>query len=85
MKKVNFRTLDDVVHGRGRVFTGNVKNPAATVGSIASRIAAKAGLAGGFEIVEAKSGKTISPDVQLKDIPDNAELALAPEFTPACS
>lgn len=75
-KTITFKTLD------GRAFTGAVKNPAATLGSVASRIAAKAGLAGSFETVD-KNGVTLDPNLTLADLPQGEEVTLASELTPA--
>ena len=77
-QKLTFKTVD------GRAFTGIVRNPEATLGSVAGRLAAtKAGLAGTFEIVN-QAGITMDPNIKLADLPDTAdELTLASELTPA--
>jgi len=75
-KTISFRTLD------GRVFKGNILNPAATLGATASRVAAKAGMAGSFETLDEK-GVTLDPNMTLADLPQGAEVTLASELTPA--
>ena len=74
-QSLTFRTVG------GRSFTGTVKNPSASVGSVASRLAARAGLAGTFELVDNK-GLTLDPSTRLEDLPDS-EITLASELTPA--
>ena len=74
-QSLTFRTVG------GRSFTGTVKNPAATVGSVAGRLAARAGLAGTFELVNTQ-GITLDPSTRLEDLPEG-EITLASELTPA--
>jgi hypothetical protein len=65
----------------GRTITGQVKNPQATLGAVAGRLAARHGLAGTFELVN-KDGVTLDPNTQLESLPDE-EVTLASELTPA--
>ena len=74
-KMLVFKTLD------GRRLKGTVKNPQATLGAVASRLAAKAGLAGTFEMVD-KNGLTLDPNIKLADVQTD-EITLASELTPA--
>ena len=60
-KTLTFQTLD------GRQFKGTVKNPQATLGAVASRLAARVGLAGSFEMVD-KNGLTLDPNIKLADV-----------------
>ena len=76
MKTLTFRTLG------GKTFSGKVKSPGATVGSVASRLAAKAGLAGTFELVN-EEGVTLDPNTKLEDLPDGETITMASELTPA--
>ena len=76
MKTLKFRTLG------GRTFTGAVKNPSAKLGTVASRLAARAGLSGTFELVN-RRGVTLNPDTELKNLPENEEVIMASELTPA--
>ena len=75
-KVLTFRTLD------GRAYTGAVKNGAAKLGSVASRLATRAGLSGTFELVD-KEGVSLDPNTPLEDLPDGEEIAIASELTPA--
>jgi hypothetical protein len=72
---IRFRTLN------GRTFRGAVKKPSARLGPVAARIAARAGLAGTFEMV-GKNGATLDPCTELKDLPDE-EITLVSELSPA--
>lgn len=74
MKTLNFKTLD------GRSFTGAVKNPSATVGSVASHLAHRAGLTN-CELIDAKTNVTIDPNTRLEDLPE--EIVMSPALTPA--
>ena len=73
--RIRFRTLN------GKRFQGAVKKPSARLGPVAARIAARAGLAGTFEMV-AKDGATLDPGTELKDLPDE-EITLVSELGPA--
>jgi len=73
--RIRFRTLS------GRKFQGVVKQPSACLGPVAAKIAARAGLAGTFEMV-AKNGATLDPRTELKDLPDE-EITLVSELGPA--
>ena len=75
-KRLTFRLVD------GRGFTGEVKNPSATLGQVARRFAARAGLAGSFEMVNDK-GVTLDPDMTLADLPDGEVITMPSELTPA--
>ncbi len=76
MKTLTFKTLD------GRTFSGEVKNGAAKLGSVASRLASRAGLSGTFELVD-HEGVSLDPNTPLDDLPDGEEIAIASELTPA--
>jgi len=76
MKSLTFKTLD------GRTFSGEVKNGAARLGSVASRLASRAGLSGTFELVD-REGVSLDPNLPLDDLPDGEEIAIASELTPA--
>jgi len=76
MKSLTFKTLD------GRTFSGEVKNGAARLGSVASRLAGRAGLSGTFELVD-REGVSLDPNLPLDDLPDGEEIAIASELTPA--
>jgi len=76
MQTLHLKTLN------GRRFRAAVKKPSARLGNVAARIAARAGLSGSFEMVS-KSGATLDPNTELKDIPDDEEITLASELTPA--
>jgi hypothetical protein len=76
LKTLTFKTLD------GRTYTGAVKNGAAKLGSVASRLATRAGLSGTFELVD-KEGVSLDPNTSLEDLPDGEEIAIASELTPA--
>jgi hypothetical protein len=75
MHTLHLKTLN------GRRFRAIVKNPCARLGNVAARIAARAGLAGTFEMI-AKNGATLDPNTELKDL-DDEEITLASELTPA--
>ncbi|MBN2564805.1 MAG: hypothetical protein JXB46_03760 [Candidatus Eisenbacteria bacterium] len=77
-KTLTLRTLD------GRTFSGNIKNPAATLGSVAARVAELAGLAGAYETVDPKTGLALDPNTTLADLPEG-ELVVASDLTPARS
>ena len=89
MKKTNAATESTAAAGRQLTFrvlgrepvTGTVKNPDATLGKVAAKVAAKLGIAGAFECVNAKQ-ETISPQTRLVDLPDE-EITLASDLTPA--
>ena len=76
MKTLTFRTLG------GRAMTGAVKNPQATVGDVAGRLAAQMGLAGTFELID-KQGATLDPHTPLENLPENEDVTLASELTTA--
>lgn len=80
MKKMD--TLKFRIPGRADPLVGVVKNPGATLGSIASKVASKMGLAGTFEMLTPDS-KPLSPDTPLADLPADQEITLAAELTPA--
>jgi hypothetical protein len=73
--RIRFRTLS------GKCFQGAIKKPSARLGRVAAKIAARAGLAGTFEMV-AKNGATLDPRMELKDLPDE-EITLVSELGPA--
>jgi len=75
-KTLKFRTPS------GEHIAGRVKNPDATLGTTAARIAARLGIAGTFECIGADN-HVISPETRLADLPDEAEITLAAELTPA--
>lgn len=75
------KTLSFKVMGR-EPLSGVVRNPNATIGSVAPRIAERLGIAGTFEVLDGK-GQTLSPLTRLADLPDKEELTLASELTPA--
>jgi len=75
--EVVLRTLD------GRRYRGIAKNTSASIGSIASRLAAThAGIAGTFQILD-KNGIALDPNTTLANLPEAEELTLASELTPA--
>jgi len=76
------QTLSFRVLGREPV-SGKVKNPHATLGKVAAKVASKMGLAGSYEAVN-KKGEVLSPDTRLVDLPDE-EITLASELTPAAA
>jgi hypothetical protein len=76
MQTLQFRTLD------GRCYRGTVKKPSARLGSVAAKIAARAGLAGTFEMIR-PSGATLDPNTELKDLPQEEDITLVSELTPA--
>jgi hypothetical protein len=76
------KTLTFRVPGRSKPLTGVVKNPKATLGAIASKVAAKMGLAGTFEMLT-ESNDVLSPETPLADLPQDQAITLAAEFTPA--
>ena len=76
MKTLTFKTLD------GRSFKGQGKNGEATLGAIAGKVAARAGLAGTFELIDERNPDVVlDPDVKLDDLPST--VVMAPELTPA--
>jgi hypothetical protein len=75
-KTLSFKTV------QGEPISGIIKNPEATIGSLAPKIAQRLGIAGTFEVLDASS-QTLSPQTRLADLPDGAELTLASELTPA--
>jgi hypothetical protein len=77
------KTLSFKVMGR-EPLSGVVRNPEATIGSVAPKIAERLGIAGTFEVLDAK-GQTVNPSMKLADLPDKEELTLASELTPASS
>ena len=78
MKTITFRSLD------GRLFPARVKNGQAKLGNVASRLAARAaGYAGAVELISTKTGETLTPDTKLEDLPDESEITMAPDLTPA--
>jgi hypothetical protein len=81
MENAASRTLSFKVMGR-EPLSGVVRNPDATIGSVAPKIAERLGIAGTFEVLDAK-GQTLSPSTRLADLPDKEELTLASELTPA--
>jgi len=80
--KTKPKTLTFRVPGRRKPLTGVVKNPNATLGSVASKVASKMGLAGTFEMLT-QANETLSPETPLQDLPDDQEITLAAELTPA--
>ena len=76
MQTLQFKTLE------GRSFRGVVKKPTARLGSVAAKIATRAGMAGAFEMVSA-SGATLDPNTELKDLPQDEDITLVSELTPA--
>lgn len=76
VKTLRFRTPS------GDQVVGRVKNPDATLGTTAARLAARLGIAGSFECV-GPDNQVIAPDTRLADLPDEAEITLASELTPA--
>jgi hypothetical protein len=75
-QKLTFR-----VHGRDPL-QGTVKNGNARLGEVAARIAKRLSLAGTLECLNRK-GEVLSPECRLADLPNNEEIVLAPELTPA--
>jgi len=76
-QEITFRTLD------GRKFRGRVRNTSATLGSVAGRLATKAGISGAFEVINSK-GSALDPSITLGDLPEtDNELTLSSELTPA--
>jgi len=75
------KTLSFTVTGR-EPLSGVVRNPDATIGSIAPKIAERLGIAGTFEVLD-REGVPVSPLTRLADLPDKEELTLASELTPA--
>lgn len=61
--------------------SGYVRNPSATLGTIATQVAGQMGLAGTFECL--LQDETLSPDTPLEDLPDEATIRLSPQYTPA--
>ncbi|GIW89858.1 MAG: hypothetical protein KatS3mg109_0290 [Pirellulaceae bacterium] len=76
-KTVTFQTLG------GRRLKAKVKNGSATVGALASRAAARAGLAGSFELLDDR-GATLDPNTRLDALADDQTLTMVSELTPAC-
>ena len=75
-KTLTLKTLD------GRSFTGKVKNGAATLASIAGKIASEAGLAGSFELIDESDPDTaLDPNTRLDEAPET--IVMSPELTPA--
>ena len=63
--------------------TGVVKNPQATLGTVAATAAARIGLAGTYECLTA-TNEVLSPETPLGDLPDEVtDITLASELTPA--
>jgi len=83
MENVQDKTLSFRVLGQAPR-SGKVRNPDATVGSVAARYARSAGIAGSFDVLD-KNGQAVMPETRLADLPQDAELTLASEFTPAMS
>ncbi len=77
MTQLTFRAL-----GR-EPLTGAVKNPNAKLGTVAARVAARLGVAGTFECLNHQTSEVIDPETPLADLPENSEILLAPELTPA--
>jgi hypothetical protein len=61
--------------------SGYVRNPSATLGTVASQVAGRMGLAGTFECLY--QDQTLSPETPLEDLPDEATIRLSPQYTPA--
>jgi len=59
-----------------------VRNPDAALGRVAAKAAAKFGIAGTFECLNAR-GDVLSPETRLADLPDEETITLASELTPA--
>ena len=77
------RTLTFRVMGNRDPLTGVVKNPNATLGQVAAKVARKLGIAGTFECLNRES-EVLLPDTKLADLPDaDSEITLASELTPA--
>ena len=63
--------------------SGVVKNPQATLGTVAAKAAARIGLAGTYECLDAKN-EVLSPEIPLADLPEDVtDITLASELTPA--
>ena len=75
-KQLTFRTLD------GKSLSGAVKNPDGQLGNTAARAAARLGVAGTFECLDPKN-QPISPETRLADLPEDEEITLSSELTPA--
>ena len=77
-RKLTFRVM-----GNRDPLTGVVRNPNATLGQVAAKVARKLGIAGTFECLNGKS-EVLSPEIKLADLPDaDSEITLASELTPA--
>jgi hypothetical protein len=77
------RTLTFRVMGSRDPLTGKVKNPNATLGQVAAKVARKLGIAGTFECLNRKS-EVLLPETKLADLPDgDTEITLASDLTPA--
>jgi hypothetical protein len=62
--------------------TGTIRNPQASVGSVADRLAKQIGISGAFQVL--RDGEPLSPDTPLREIPgDEIVLDLVPSLTPA--
>ena len=75
-KTLTFRTVGN------QSLNGVVKNPNATLGTIAAKAARHLGLAGTFECLDRES-RVLNPDTPLADLPADEEITLASELTPA--
>jgi hypothetical protein len=77
------QTLQFRVPGSTRPLKGVIKRTSATLGSIATRCAHKAGLAGVFEMVD-EQGVTLDPNITLGELPASTEeISLSSSLTPA--
>jgi hypothetical protein len=74
-RTLKFKTLD------GRSFVGNVRDGSATLGSIAAKITAMAGLGSCEMIDERQPDVVLDPNTKLDDLPDT--VVMSPELTPA--
>lgn len=65
--------------------SGFVRNPDATLGSVAAQVASRVGLAGTFQCLrEDGNGETLlSPDTPLSELPSETAIRLSPQYTPA--
>ena len=85
MQGTNERLLTFRLPNR-EAMTGRIRNPNATLGAVASRLASKEGFAGTFEMISSKNGEVLRPDTRLADLPqDDSVIDLAPELTPAAA
>jgi len=84
VSETKLKRLTFAIEGR-EPQSGYVRNPQATLGSVATQVASRVGLAGTFQCLrEDEDGETLlSPETPLDEIPEETTIRLSPQYTPA--